>query len=162
MSKRSHLKREKQVHYIIEALPSKKSLESLGDPRKLPLIGLSAATQRYVVEAFDDCILHSAFSVELGLLLKLDEKLDVTEKEEIRKSKELTFGRTIKLAKDKQILDEEYIGRVWILFNLRNMFAHPANWVSFIKRQSPETITKMLPTIIPELSVLSERIEGIA
>lgn len=162
MPKKSHLEREKQVHHIIKALPSKKSLEALGDPRKLPLIGLSAATQRYVVEAFDDCILHSAFSVELALLMKLDEKLDVTEKETIRKSKGLTFGRTIRLAEDKQILEKEYIGKVWILFNLRNMFAHPANWVSFIKRQSPETIAKMLPTIVPEVSVLSKRIEGIA
>ena len=164
--KKARLQRERQVSHILKNLPSKKSLEALGDPKKLPLLSLFAATQRYILEAYNDCILHSAFSVEIALLLRLDQELEAKEKEEIKRKSEhvgaLSFGKVIHIAEKRQLLSKNDMDKIWILYNLRNMFAHPGNWVTFVKQQSFETAREMLSNMIPELPTLMEGIKDVA
>lgn len=164
--KKARLQRERQVRHIVKILPSKKSLDALGDPKKLPMTSLFAATQRYVLGTYDDCVLHSAFSVEMALLLKLDQELEAKEKEEIKKQSAragaLSFGKVIRMAEKRHILSKNNMDKVWVLYNLRNMFAHPGNWVTFVKRQSPEVASKMVQNAISDLPAMMEGIKAIA
>ena len=127
------VERRKEIKYILNSLPSERSLKKLGDPKKLPLIGLYSACQRFLSGFDDDCVLHSAFACEMALLLMLDKKLDETKKKEIKKHGGLSFGKTIGIAKKLNIIDRETLEKINILKNLRDMYAHPANWVTLIK-----------------------------
>lgn len=163
--KKARLERQRQVRHIVKRLPSKKALKSLGDPKKLPMLSLFAATSRYVLGAFEDCVLHSAFSVEMTLLLILDQEMTDKEKEDIKerskRSGALSFGKVIQLSKEHHILNQDSMQRIWILYNLRNMFAHPGNWVAFVKHQYPETVIEMAPELILDLPSLIGGIEDI-
>lgn len=133
LKRRELLRRKRDIEYILDALPSERSLKRLGDPKKLPLIGLCAACQRYLSGFDDDCVLHSAFACEMALLLILDEKLSKSEKKEIKKKGGLSFGKTIRLAKELNIINSGNTEKLNILKNLRDMHAHPANWLVLIK-----------------------------
>jgi hypothetical protein len=147
-------KRRDKVKHILEALPPLEIVNSLHEADDLPRSSLHGALQRYVEGMESDCIFHAAFSVELALLLRLDKKLTPVEKEAmkqeaIRTKTGLMFGRIINLVTEKAILEEADIKRAWKLNNLRNMHAHPANWIAFIKQQyqAATDVEKCMPDI---------------
>lgn len=141
------LQREKQVEHIVKMLPSEQMIIELGDPENLSSGFLLGATSKYVSGAFPDSILQSAIAVEMTLLLELDRRMSQEEKQSQKnnlKGQALSFGRLIKMAKQKGIVDSKLAEKIFVLHNLRNIFAHPANVISFVLGQrDPEISEKM-------------------
>ncbi len=130
-------KRQANVKFIFDQLPPFQVVRSLQKADYLPLVSLYASLNRYI-EGSIDCIIHAAFSVEMALILKLDSILTDQEKAQVRRENAengLMFGKIIGMANKRSILDKHEIGKAWRLNHLRNMTAHPANWVVFIKQQ---------------------------
>lgn len=130
----------RKVKYFFQALPPIKTVKGLREADDLPRISLHGALERFVLGAYEDCVFHSTFSVEIALLLRLDKKLSPDEKESIRQEAirnktGLMFGKIISRAREKSILNDDNVEKAWALNNLRNMYAHPANWVAFVKQQ---------------------------
>lgn len=133
-------KRRERVKHIFQALPTLQILRSLHEADDLPRASLHNALVRYVHGTYEDCIFHSAFSVEMALLLRLDSQLTNDEKESIRKEAiqnktGLMFGKIVSMAKKKDILKGAEVKKARKLNLMRNMYVHPANWVAFVKEQ---------------------------
>jgi hypothetical protein len=155
-------KRRERVKHILDTLPPLETVNSLRESDDLSRSSLHGALQRYVDGRESDCIFHAAFSVEMALLLRLNNKLTSEEKEAIKQEAiidktGLMFGRTISLAVERAILEKTDAKKAWRLNNLRNMHVHPANSVAFIKQQyQAATNTKQY---MPEIhSILESRL----
>jgi len=131
---RKHMKRRMlRIDWLLTSLPSSRSLRLLGDPGKLPLIHLFVASQQYIFGFYENSILNSAFTAEYGLLLRLNDKLKQEEKTEIAKTGGLGFSEAIKKSTGS-LIDEKLAKNLRVLNNLRNMAAHPSNWVTLFKQ----------------------------
>jgi hypothetical protein len=126
----SQRERQKKVKEIKLKIPSfNEAYEKLN----LPLIQLCAAISRYETgKCDDDSIVHSVFAVEIGLALKLDEKLTQQDKS-VYRGQGIFFNRIIKLSKKYGLLNKDYETKARKLNNLRNMFVHPGNWIQYLK-----------------------------
>jgi hypothetical protein len=109
-------------------------IKSIREADDLARVSFNAALERYI-QGSSDCVFHAAFSVEMALTLRLDKSLNAEEKEEIRKKNGLMLSGAVKLASKKGILKKPDAEKAWRLNHLRNMSAHPSNWVAFIKQQ---------------------------
>lgn len=127
------IKRRRKIRFVLDSLPDPRSLKSLGDPNKLPLIHLYAAAEQFMLGSIEDCILHSAFAAEYGLLLRLNEVLTGDEKEEIRKKGGLSFSGAISRSTGR-LIDATIAEQGRVLNNLRGMAAHPSNWLTLFKQ----------------------------
>ena len=159
MSNEKESIRKRNIKYILEVLPSIGELEELGDPIKLPLLDLYGACLRYENKGYSDCIMLAASAVELALFLEMDQTLKKEEKEKLMRKEGLGFSSAIEFAKKEKLFSEEEMEKAWILHNLRNMFAHPGNWVAYIKNleaQIPELIKKLSPIIEKEAKEIIE------
>jgi hypothetical protein len=91
---------------------------------------LIGAVQRYIYGNFLDAIIRSCYSVEIGLLAKLDRILSDEDK---ARQREPTLGRIINLSYDALILDKnnrhlkKAVARI---LELRNIHNHPINFLS--------------------------------
>jgi len=131
---RKHMKqRTLRIEWLFASLPSSRSLKLLGTPGKLPLIHLFVASQQYIFGFYENSILNSAFAAEYSLLLRLNEKLKQEEKMEIAKTGGLGFSEAIKKSTGS-LIDKKLAKDLKVLNNLRNMAAHPSNWVTLFKQ----------------------------
>jgi hypothetical protein len=141
-SKAEEKQRKKRAHRIenvMRSLPTVDSLVQLGDANKLPLIQLWGASLQFVHGFYENSILDSAFAAEYGLLLRLNEKLEQEEKNMIAEKKGgLSFSSAINRSKGV-LIDEELAKSLVVLNNLRNMTAHPSNWITLFKQLEQKT-----------------------
>lgn len=86
------------------------------------------AAQRYIYGNFIDSIMWSSFSVEFGLLVKLDKVLSDAEKKVVPKP--FTLGRMIEWACAFSVLDDKTIGPAKEVLKLRNVHIHGSNFIS--------------------------------
>lgn len=154
-------KRRERVEHIFQALPPLQILRSLHHADDLPRISLYGAAKRFVQGTYEDCIFHSAFSVEMALLLRLDSQLTSVEKESIRKEAiqnktGLMFGKIVTMAKKKDILIGAGVKKARKLNLMRNMYVHPANWVAFLKQQYRVALD--FENEMPEMYAMAEQL----
>lgn len=107
----------------------------------LPRQEFRCAVQRYVIGLYEDAIYHACFSVEMALLIKLDEKLSENEKSAIHeainktegKPVSFTFGTMFNRAKAKEvgiISGVELSKKFVTLIEKRNTYIHVNNFLS--------------------------------
>jgi hypothetical protein len=115
---------------VLRSLPEAKLLESSNDPNKLPIGHLYGATSQFIFGFFEGTILNASFAIEYGLLLKLNEILTLEEKQEIA-AKRNGLGLVEAIKRSNGILiDEKLAQELHIIKNLRDMSAHPSNWIT--------------------------------
>jgi hypothetical protein len=114
-----------------------------------------AAIQEYVLGFFDDSIHHALFSVEMGLLIRLEETLTNEEKNKIHdeinrvdgKPLSFTFGEILNRARDKTIGiigGKQLNDRIESLVEKRNEYVHASNFLSgLIISMKKNTVPKM-------------------
>jgi hypothetical protein len=97
--------------------------------------------QRYVVGLYEDAIYHACFSVEMALLIKLDEKLSKKEKSAIHEAINTTKGKPVSFtfgtmfnrakAKDVKIISGVELSKKFVtLIEKRNTYIHANNFLS--------------------------------
>ena len=135
------IKRGKEIIEILEKLGEfKNEILELED---LARQEIRASIQKYLLGFYEDSIHHSCASVEMGLLIRLEQKLTEEEKEKIheeinRKSGKplaLTFGEIFKIAKRKEIgviSDKRLAKNIEMLISRRNTYVHVSNVLSGI------------------------------
>jgi hypothetical protein len=99
-----------------------------------------AGVQRYLIGFFDDSIYHSTLSVEMGLLIRLEEELSIAEKSVIHdsinsKTKPLsfTFGTIFDEAKKRNsniIKNKQTLKKIAKIIDTRNTHIHASNFTS--------------------------------
>lgn len=138
-------RRERGIRYIITSLPSAESLILSGSAEKLPLIQLWEASIQFISGFYQTSILNSAFAAEYGLLLRLNEKLEQVQKDKIANKKGgLSFRDAINKSRGT-LIDEDLAKRLDVLNNLRDMSAHPSNWVTLLKELEERTFLSQEP-----------------
>jgi hypothetical protein len=135
------IKRGKVIIYIFEELGEFKNdvleLEDLARQE------FRASIQKYLLGFYEDSIHHSCASVEMGLLIRLEEKLTDKEKEKIHeeinrkkgKPLALTFGEIFNMAKGKEvgiICEKKLAKKIEVLISRRNTYVHVSNVLSGI------------------------------
>jgi hypothetical protein len=154
-------KRQKRIQKFAEILPSPSSLESLeGKPEKLPFIHLWIGLRQYAFGFFENSILNSAFAAEYALVLRLNEKLNKDEKKVIS-AKGLGFSGAIKKAKFLSLIDETLYQDLVVLCNLRNMAAHPSNWMTFFNLLDQRKYVFDIEWMAKTAGMKPEEIEGL-
>ncbi len=129
----THLARGMEIKSLLEILsrypfyPIKK-LKNIRSNRDLPRDEIRGAAQRYIYGNFVDSIIWSCFSVEFGLIVKLDEVLPEDGKKTIPKP--FTLGRIITCASTYSILDDKSTRAVKEIHNLRNTHIHGSNFIA--------------------------------
>jgi len=113
-----------------------------------------AGVQRYLIGFFDDSIYHSTLSVELGLLIRLEETITEKEKSEIHErinSKDglpfsFTFGAIFDETKKRNrsiIKDGQVLQRIAKIIETRNTHIHAGNFTSASILSTKEIIPKI-------------------
>ena len=155
--------RKKKIEFILKKLPPQKELEKLGEPRKLILLELFGACQRFILGAYDDTVLHSSFALEMTLFIRMDENLSIESKEEIKKKGGLRFAKAIDFAGKKEWFTNKDIEKAWTLHNLRNMFAHPGNWLTLIKETERLALAGLIdaPSNTQEMTTVIQEMPGV-
>jgi hypothetical protein len=121
-------KRANRVKNILDMLPLTTSLITVR-PSGLPLIPLWIAYRQFILGFYESSILNSTFAAEYAILVRLNEKLSNVEKTAIAK-RGLTFYDSINRARKLLSIDDKLVSDLRDLNNLRNMNAHPSNWVA--------------------------------
>lgn len=107
--------------------------------RDLPREEFRGAVQRYVLGIYEDSMYHSSFSIEMGLIVRLNEKLEHKEKIVIheainrrRNPQSFTFGRIKNLSEERRlgILKKNTIKAVDEILEIRNSHIHAQNFIS--------------------------------
>jgi hypothetical protein len=160
------IKRGKEVIGIFEELGEfKNEILELED---LARQEFRASIQKYLLGFYEDSIHHSCASVEMGLLIRLEQKLTEEEKEKIHeeinrkkgKPLALTFGEIFNRAKEKQIgivSEKSLAKKIEVLISRRNTYVHVSNVLSGIiislkKLALPEIIDML--DIIPNAGMI--------
>lgn len=127
--KQSVRERIKKINYIFKDI---QPIKRFSDEYNMPMTEFIQSLDRYRLGCFNDSIIHSALSLELGLALKLDQTL--TDKDKIKYNKKpMSFEKLLNSSIGKNILQTEYAKDVSEIINLRNMFVHPGNWAQLYK-----------------------------
>jgi hypothetical protein len=124
--------RRRKVQFVFDACPQIEGLETSPDPNKLPIGQLFSAARQFILKYFENCILNSAFAVEYGLILKIDADL-TPEKKNLFAQKcrgGFSLSNALNMAKGNKWIDETLYNDLQVLKNLRDMSAHPSNWVT--------------------------------
>jgi hypothetical protein len=124
-------KRIRKVQHIIDACPPVEKLELSPDPNKLPIGQLISACRQFIMGYYENTILNSAFAVEYALLFKINSEIGDDEREALAKKYRGGFDLRYALnrARDNWI-DEKLYNELQLLNNLRDMSAHPSNWLT--------------------------------
>lgn len=133
---------------MLQALPHVELIRNIREADDLARVSFNGALERYI-QGSSDCVFQAAFSVEMALILRLDKALTNNEKEKVKKKNGLMLSGAIDLSSKKGILMETDVEKAWKLNHLRNINAHPANSVAFIKQQYKATldIEKEMPDV---------------
>lgn len=92
---------------------------------------IRGACQRYIYGQYQDSILYSCFSIEMGLIAKLDELMSDEEKNNIiHNNKPLTLYNLIKKSLDYNILNNKNEQYGYQLLEIRNIHIHAVNLIS--------------------------------
>lgn len=128
-----HLERGREIKQILEDLSRYPfdpicKIKNIKEDRDLARDELRGAAQRYVYGNYLDSILFSCFSVEYGLLIRLNGTLSEDEKKRVPKP--FTLGKIISCAYDYSILDQEYTNIAKKILKIRNTHIHVSNFIS--------------------------------
>ena len=125
------LQRQRKVQYVFDACPQIETLETSPNPSKLPIGQLISACRQFMMGYYENSILNSAFAVEYSLLFKINSELNDTDKMAIAEKYKGGFDLryALNLARGKWI-DEPLYNELQLLNNLRDMSAHPSNWIT--------------------------------
>jgi len=107
----------------------------------LPRQEFRSAVQMYLIGFYEEAIFHACFSIEMALLVKLDNRLTADEKGKIHdaintekgKPSSFTFGAMFDKAKAKDvgiISGAELVRKVVALIEKRNTYIHASNFLS--------------------------------
>jgi len=174
-----HLDRGKRIRNLLDNLSnypydSKKKFKNIRENADFAREELRGAVQRFLIGNFLDSIIFSCFSVEFGLLVKLD--LVLTDEEKRNVKKPFTFGKIIKKSCDYLSLDSSVEKAAYELLDIRNAHIHGSNFIGALIQsykgfnklfeksglidinvitQGLEEITKLLPQDI-RISILEK------
>jgi len=129
----SHLERGREIKGILEDL-SRYSfdpicrIKNIKEDRDLARDEIRGAVQRYIYGNYLDSIFFSCFSVEFGLLIRLNEFLTEDEKKHVPRP--FTLGKMIMWANARSILDQRYTKIARRINKIRNAHIHGSNFVS--------------------------------
>jgi len=126
------------------------------------------AIQRYLLGLFEDSIYHAFFSVEVGLLIRLDEKLTSEEKDKIHdeinrtngKPLSFTFGAILNRTRDKTlgiIGGKQLNDRIESLVRKRNTYIHASNFLSGLIISMKRNLVPKMEGQIRSISDLENR-----
>lgn len=127
------------------------------------------AIQRYVLGLFEDSIYHAFFSVEIGLLIRLEEKLTNEEKNKIHdeinrtngKPLSFTFGAILNRTRDKTlgiIGGKQLNDRIESLVDKRNTYVHASNFLSGLIISLKKNLDPKMEGQIRSISDLEKRL----
>lgn len=120
---------------------------------------MRGACLRYIYGQFQDSILYACFSVEMGLIGRLDEILNNNEKSAIMKNKRpLTLNNLIDEAFNKKILSSNSKQNIYELLEIRNIHIHAVNLISPLII-SYQKITKNIDQSIFDKDIFEEKIK---
>ncbi len=128
-----HLERGRELRGLLEVLskypfdPVKK-IKNIRENEDLPRDEIRGASQRYIYGNFVDSIIWSCFSIEFGLLVRLDDALSDTEKKVVPKP--FTLARIIEWAHSFSVLDEKSRNAAKEILKLRNTHIHGSNFIA--------------------------------
>ena len=128
-----HLARGREIKSLLETLskypfhPIKK-IKNIKEDADLVREEIRGAVQRYIYGHFVDSIIWSCFSVEFGLIVKLNEILSDVEKKVVPKP--FTLGRIIRWASAFSILDDKSLKAAREIQKLRNIHIHGSNFIA--------------------------------
>lgn len=134
--KEEQIERATEISSILEKLEKhkyypKKNYLNISDRYYFPREEIRGACQRYIYRQYQDSILYSCFSIEVGLIARLDEIMNEEDKNNIVKNKKpLTLYNLIKKALKYNILNKENKKFAYQLLEMRNIHIHAVNFVS--------------------------------
>jgi hypothetical protein len=127
-------KLSKRISFVLLALPDVKTVEVMPSSRKLPIARLGSAASQFLKRNYENSILESAFAAEYGLIFILNNELSIAEKTAIEQRKNgLGLTKAINLSRGK-IISADLANDLVLLNNLRNMSAHPSNWITLLNQ----------------------------
>ena len=148
----------------ITALKKYSSRVPMREARDLARLELIAGVQRYLIGFYEDSIYHATLSVEMSLLIKLDEELSPEEKTDIHLRINLknaqpysfTFGNIPSVCREKErkIMNNRIDELVGKIIETRNTHIHASNLTS-------ASILSMQELTIPEIDKGIKDIETI-
>lgn len=132
--------------------------------KDLPRQEFRGAIQQYLIGSYEDSIHHAFFSVEMGLLVRLEETLSPKEKDSLHdeinktagKPLSFTFGAILNKAREEGvgvIHGKKVNQKVESLIDKRNTYVHANNFLSGLIIAMKE---RTIPKIEKELKDLSE------
>jgi len=162
-AKKKALKRGEDIPQILDKLSEYEyELREDGD---LPRIEYRGAVERYLVGFYEDSIRNSLISVEIGLIIKLNEILPENKKQEIyrdiNREKEpisFTFGSIVNLASNRKyrILKGKKIkNTIESLIKQRNIHFHTSTFLSGLIYQQKIVIIPLLEDYLNNLNMIS-------
>jgi len=132
--------------------------------RDLPRQEFRAALVRYMLSLYDDSIHHAFFSVEMGMLVRLEEELSTEEKNTLhdainRKENPLsfTFGAIFNKAKERKIdviRGDKLRRRIASLIENRNTYIHGSNFLSGLTTSMKKSVSLEIDTQLKQISDL--------
>lgn len=156
------------ANYTFDKEHKFRNLKNNEDLSRQEIIG---AVQRFIYGTFDDSIIHSCFSVEIGLIVKLNEILSDEEKQHVPKP--FTLARIIsyssKFPRNQPLLADTSLTAARAILELRNSQIHGSNFITGIMlgyREAAKSFEhfnqkeikqglKTLVTMFPELASIS-------
>lgn len=126
-------KRLKKIQHILDSFPERKVMLLLDNQDRLPQAQLWTASQQYALGFYDSCLLSSAFASEYALVIRLNERLTEEQKRLIA-IKGLSFSQAIATARKEGLIEERLSQDLLMLGHLRNMAAHPSNYVTLFRQ----------------------------
>jgi len=132
--------------------------------RDLPRQELRASVVRYLLGLYDDSIHHAFFSVEMAMLVRLEEELPTEEKNALhdainRKENPLsfTFGAIFNKAKERKIdviRGDKLRRRIESLIENRNTYIHGSNFLSGLITSMKKSVSIEIGTQLKQISDL--------
>ena len=165
---RTAKKRAKQqgsdIHTILDKL--RKYDYELREDSDLPRLEYMGAVERYLFGFYEDSIRNSLTSVEIGLIVKLNEVLSEKEKQrifqEINREKDpisFTFGSVVNLASDKKykVLKGKKIKKtIESLIRQRNIHFHSSTFLSGLIYQQKLIMIPLLEDYLNNLNLITQ------
>jgi hypothetical protein len=152
--------RSKDIDFIKRALP-RLSLELMSQRRYFPVMFLMEAATTYTYGFDVASIFYSSLSVEMGLLIRVDEKLEGVsdeDKKRLRKLKNL-----IETASELKIIDEKHKEIAHSIRKLRNCYIHYYNVIHCLPVPSlPPNLPEKLTILIEKNPKLMKEFEFVA
>jgi len=140
---------------------SRKSFD-LHETSDIPRIEFVGSIQRFLLGSYLDSIYFAITSIELALLLRLDQKLTQEEKNQLQnrinnKRYNLTLGNIIHQSKSKGIIGPDITEEIDLLLIARNSHFHPATFLSGLIIQEKKIILPQINNTINDLQVIQKK-----